>query len=435
MPMEVEDRPGLTISQLKPDREMAMPALLTALVAWSLLRYGAGLALDRRQARAIRTHRDAVPAAFSAAVSPDDHRKAADYGLARLRLGALSGLLDLVAGVVALVWGFDWVSGLVSARIAPSVGRSLVIFGVIWLASGVLSLPVAAWRTLVLEQRYGFNRRSPGLFLRDTLVGSVLGVAIGAPVLGGILWAMRALNGSWWIWAWAALTLAMLAAPTIHVRFVAPLFNRFTPLRAEIAEPVEALMARAGFRSGGLFEMDASKRSSRGNAYFIGFGPTKRIVLFDTLIDAHTSDEIQAVVAHELGHFHYRHTLTGLLRGIVFLFGVMASIGWLSRQPWLLPGFGIHHPDPALSLLLAMLVAGSVSPLLGVAGNALSRRHEFQADAFARRMVGAAPMISALTRLARDNAATLTPDRLFSLVHDTHPPVPLRVARLLSPGR
>ncbi len=411
-----------------------MPVLLTAVIAWSVMRAGAGLLLDRRQAQAIRNGAAAVPVAFRAAVSPDDHRKAVAYGLDRLRFGAVSTVLDLLAGIVALVWGFDFVSGLVSARIGPSIVRSLLIAGVLWLAASLLGLPLAAWRSLVLEGRHGFNRRSPGLFLRDTALAGLLTAVVGGPILAGILWAMRALHGPWWLWAWAALTLAMLSAPTIHVRLVAPLFNRFTPLRAEMAGPVEALLARAGFRSGGLFEMDASRRSSRGNAYFIGWGPTKRIVLFDTLLDAHTPDEIQAVVAHELGHFHHRHTLTGLLRGVAFLFGLLAAIGWLARQPSLLPGFGIRHPDPVLSLILAMLLAGAVSPLLGLAGNALSRRHEFQADAFARRMVGAPPMVSALTRLARDNAATLTPDPWFSLVHDSHPPVPLRVARLLDPA-
>ena len=408
-----------------------MPVLLGAVIAWSALRTGAGLLLDRRQARAIRGGSDAVPPAFAGAVSPDDHRKAVAYGLDRLRFGAVSAVLDLLAGIVALVWGLDFASGLVSARLGPSILRSLAIAALLWLAAGLLSLPLAAWRSLVLEQRHGFNRRGPGLFLRDTLLASLLTAVIGGPILAGILWAMRALHGPWWLWTWAALTVAMLLAPTVHVRLVAPLFNRFTPLRADMAGPIEALLARAGFRSGGLFEMDASRRSSRGNAYFIGFGPTKRIVLFDTLLDAHTADEIQAVVAHELGHFHHRHTLTGLLRGIAFLFGLLAAIGWLARQPSLLPGFDIRHPDPVLSLILAMLLAGAASPLLQLAGNALSRRHEFQADAFARRMVGAAPMVSALTRLARDNASTLTPDPWFSLVHDSHPPVPLRVARLL----
>lgn len=413
-----------------------MPKLLIAYVAWSVAWRGFEFMLGRRQAAAIRAHRDTVPAAFAATVPLADHRKAAAYGLARLRFGELAGLLDLAVGIVGLVWVLDLVSGLVSARMAPSIGRSLVILGIPWLAATLVGLPLAAWRDLVLEQRFGFNRKTPALFIRDTMLSLLLTALIGGPLVAGILWAMRDLHGvggvPWWLAVWAALTVAMLAAPTIYVRLVAPLFNRFTPLRAEVAEPVEALLARAGFRSGGLFEMDASKRSSRGNAYFIGFGPTKRIVLFDTLLDAHPPEEIEAVVAHELGHFKHRHTLFGIGRAVVGLFGTMAAIGWLSRQPWLLPGFGIRHADPAIGLLLAALVVSVASPLLGLAGNAISRRHEFEADAFARRTVGAGPMVSALTRLARDNASTLTPDRLFSLVHDSHPPVPVRVAQLLA---
>ena len=413
-----------------------MPTLLIAYIAWSVLWHGIEFLLQRRQARAIDMHRDAVPPAFAATVPLADHRKAAEYGLARLRFAALAGVLDLIVGIAGLVWALDLVSGLVSARMAPSILRSLVILAVLWLAATLVGLPLSAWRDLVLEQRFGFNRKTPALFARDTLVSLLLTALIGGPLVAGILWAMRDMPRiaglPWWVAVWAALTAAMLVAPTIYVRLVAPLFNRFTPLRREVAAPVEALLARTGFRSGGLFEMDASKRSSRGNAYFIGFGPTKRIVLFDTLLDAHGIDEIEAVIAHELGHFRHRHVLSGMLRGIVSLFAMMAAIGWLSRQPGLLPGFGIRHADPAIGLLLAGLVVSVASPLLNLAGNAISRRHEFQADEFARRTVGAAPMVAALTRLARDNASTLTPDPVFSLVHDSHPPVPVRVAHLLA---
>ena len=409
-----------------------LPALLLAYLAWTIGWHGFELYLARRQAASVRLHRDAVPAAFAASVTLDDHHKAADYSLARLRFGELAGAIDLAVALVGLLWGFGFVARLASGWMAPSIGRSLLILGALWFAGFLIGLPLKAWRDLVLEQRHGFNRKSPALFARDTLTGLALTAAIGAPLVAGILWAMRDLSGFWWVWVWAALTLVMFAAPTIHVRLVAPMFNRFTPLQGELAVRIEALLARCGFRSGGLFEMDASKRSSRGNAYFIGFGPTKRIVLFDTLLKNHGPDEIEAVVAHELGHFRHHHTLFGMARGIVGLFVMLGVVGWLARQPWLLPGFGIRELDPALSLLLAVLLASAVSPLLSLAGNALSRRHEFQADDFARRTVGAGPMISALTRLARDNASTLTPDRLFSLVHDTHPPVPMRVARLVA---
>ncbi|MGI4746398.1 MAG: M48 family metallopeptidase [Janthinobacterium lividum] len=409
-----------------------MPKLLLAYLAWTIAWQVFEFYLGRRQAASVRNHRDAVPAAFVASVPIADHRKAADYSLARLRFGELAGAIDLAVGLVGLLWAFDFVAGLAAGWAAPSILRSIVILGVLWLCGSLIGLPLGAWRDLVLEQRFGFNRKSTSLFIRDALTSLALTAVIGGPLLAGILWAMRDLSGYWWVWVWAALTLVMFAAPTIHVRVVAPLFNRFTPLQGELADRIEGLLARCGFRSGGLFQMDASKRSSRGNAYFIGFGPTKRIVLFDTLLEKHDTDEIEAVVAHELGHFRHHHTLFGMLRGIVGLFVMLAVVGWLARQPWLLPGFAIHHADPALALLLAVLLANAISPVLGLLGNVISRRHEFQADDFARRTVGAAPMISALTRLARDNASTLTPDRLFSLVHDTHPPVPVRVARLVA---
>lgn len=409
-----------------------MPSLLIAVIVWQLLWHGFGQLLRLRQAASIRRHRDAVPPAFVGSVTLDEHCKAAAYSLARLRLGGLASLVELAIGLVGLVWVLNAVSGLVARHMAPSILRSLVILAALWLCSTLAVLPLSAWRDLVLEQRFGFNRKSAGLFTRDAVVSLLLSAAIGLPVLAGILWAMQALHGPWWVAVWAALTGAMLIAPSLYVRLLAPLFNRFTPLRPEMAARIDALVARCGFRAGALFEMDASRRSSRGNAYFIGFGPTKRIVLFDTLLDAHSPEEIEAVVAHELGHFRHRHILFGLAQGIVSLFAVLAAIGWLSRQPWLMPEFGITHPDPALGLLLAGVVVSTVSPLVGLAGNAMSRRNEFQADDFARCTVGATPMVSALIRLARDNATTLTPDWLYSLVHDTHPPVPVRIARLAS---
>ncbi len=407
-----------------------MPPLLAALLAWSVAGTACGLLLRRRQAASIEAHRDRVPAAFAGSVTLEQHRHAAAYGLARLRADTVASLIDLALLVAALWFGLDLAARLVSAVVPPGVARSVLILGALWLAASLLAMPMQAWRVLVLEQRFGFNRTGRLAFLRDAALQTLLTAAIGAPLLAALFLAMRGLHGPWWVAAWAVLSLLTVAAPPLYLRLIAPLFNRFVPLRATVAAPIEALLARTGFRAGALLEMDASRRSSRGNAYVMGFGPAKRIVLFDTLLDGHPACEIEAVVAHELGHLHHRHTLTGTLRGIVMLFGLCAAVGFLSRQPWLQPGLGLVHPDPALGLLASLLLVGMAGPLLSLAGNALSRRHEFQADAFARRMVGAGPMESALIRLSRDNAATLTPDRLYSLVYHTHPPVPLRLARL-----
>jgi STE24 endopeptidase len=215
------------------------------------------------------------------------------------------------------------------------------------------------------------------------------------------------------------------------VRLIAPRFNTFTPLReGDLRGRIETLLRRCGFRSSGLFSMDASRRSAHGNAYFIGFGNTKRIVLFDTLIEGNSPDEIEAVVAHELGHYRHGHVLFGMLRGAVIAFIVLAAFGWLTRQAWLLPSFGIVYHDDALALLACLLLNAMVGPLLAPLGNWISRRNEFQADDYARRHVAAAPMISALLKLSRDNASTLTPDALYALVHYSHPPVPIRIRHL-----
>jgi len=223
----------------------------------------------------------------------------------------------------------------------------------------------------------------------------------------------------------------MVAAPTVYVRLIAPRFNRFTPLAdGNLRARIEKLLERCGFRSSGLFSMDASRRSAHGNAYFIGFGNTKRVVLFDTLIERSTPDEVEAVVAHELGHYRHGHVLFGLLRAAAMAFVALAAFGWLCKQAWLLPSFGIHYRDDALALLACLLLNSIVSPLLAPIGNWMSRRNEFQADDYARRHVAAAPMVSALLKLSRDNASTLTPDPLYALVHYSHPPVPIRIRHL-----
>jgi STE24 endopeptidase len=246
---------------------------------------------------------------------------------------------------------------------------------------------------------------------------------------------MRSAMGLWWLYAWFGLMTLMILAPSIYVRLIAPRFNRFEPL-ADVAlrDRIERLLARSGFRSSGLFTMDASRRTAHGNAYFIGFGRTKRIVLFDTLLERSTPDEIEAVVAHELGHFKHRHILYGLVRSAAVLFAVLAIFGWLAKQPWLLPSFGVAYQDAALALFVCTLLAEIVGPLSAPLGNWISRRNEYEADDYARRMVGVEPMVSALTRLARDNASTLTPDPWYALVRYSHPPVPLRVHQLRQAG-
>jgi len=313
----------------------------------------------------------------------------------------------------------------------PSLGRGVAFLITTAAVGTLLDLPVAAYKKFVLEARFGFNRTTPRTFVLDLLRRWAISAVVAVPLLWAALWAMRSFTGLWWLWAWLAVVVLTVAAPAVFVRLIAPRFNTFTPLEeGPLRVGIERLLQGAGFRSSGLFTMDASRRTAHGNAYFIGFGRAKRIVLFDTLIARSAPDEIEAVIAHELGHFRHRHIWFGLAQGALISFLGLAAFGWLCKQPWLLGAFGVDQGDDAVRLFVCLLLASVVSPLLAPVTNWISRRNEFQADDYARRTVGAAPLISALTGLARDNASTLTPDPLYALAHHSHPPVPIRVRHL-----
>ena len=402
-------------------------AFIVATTIWTAL----SLVLSARQIACVRRHRDIVPPDFAASVTLEQHRKAADYTVARERLASLRAVLDLAVSLAWVLGGINLLYGALASMLPPSLGLG-VAFLIAMAAIGALpGLPLDVYRTFVLERRFGFNRTTPRMFVADRLKGWAIALAISVPLLFACLWAMRAFVGLWWLWTWFGVVALMLAAPTVYVRLIAPRFNKFTPLQdGELRARIETLLRRCGFRPGGLFSMDASRRSAHGNAFFIGFGKTKRVVLFDTLIASSTPDEIEAVVAHELGHDRHGHVLFGMLRGAVITFAALAAFGWLSKQAWLLPSFGIAFHDDALALLACLLLYSMVGPLLAPIGNWISRRNEFQADDYARRQVTAGPMISALLRLSRDNASTLTPDGLYALVHYSHPPVPIRIRHL-----
>jgi STE24 endopeptidase len=408
-----------------------MPALLIAFIVASTMWTALSLYLSVRQAASARRHREAVPADFASTVTPEEHRKAALYTEATQRLGRVRTVVDFVVILVWVLGGINLLYGALAAVMPPSPVRGVGFLIAMFAIGALLSLPLDIYDTFVLEQRFGFNRTNPMMFAVDRLKHWAIALVIAVPLLFACLWAMRAFSGFWWLWTWFAVLALMLLAPTVYVRLIAPRFNTFSPLReGELRSRIETLLQRCGFRSSGLFSMDASRRSAHGNAYFIGFGNTKRVVLFDTLIEGSTPDEIEAVVAHELGHYRHRHVLFGLLRGAVIAFVVLAAFGWLTRQAWLLPSFGIVYHDDALALLVCLLLNSMVGPLLAPISNWISRRNEFQADDYARRHVAAAPMISALVKLARDNASTLTPDALYALVHYSHPPIPIRIRHL-----
>ena len=408
-----------------------MPPLSLAFIVATVLWTFVAFYLSLRQSNHVGRHRDAVPADFAAEITPEAHRTAADYTQARECLGRWETLADALLAIVWALGGINVLYRAVADVLPPSLWRGIAFLVATGIVGALLGLPFQLTRAFRIETRFGFNRTTPLQFAADRLKSAILSLVIAIPLLAALLWAMQTLTGLWWLWAWAGLVVLMLIAPTVYVRLVAPRFNRFEPLPdGPLRTGVEAVLARAGFRASGLFTMDASRRSTHGNAFFIGFGRTKRIVLFDTLLARSTQPEVEAIVAHELGHFRHGHVLSGLLRGVAISFVVLAAFGWLAKQEWLLPAFGVRGHDDALALFVCLLLAGVIGPLAAPLGNWISRRHEYQADDFARRSVGVEPMVGALTRLARDNASTLTPDPLYALVHHSHPSVPLRVRQL-----
>jgi len=404
---------------------LGMLSLSVATEAWLAL----------RQVRHVRSHRGAVPAAFRDRVDLAAHRKAADYTVARTRFG-LVGLA--LATVVLLGWtlggGLAAMQGLwqqfAGSGLAAGVGLivSVVVVGM------VIELPLAAWRTFRLEARFGFNRSTPQLFAVDTLKGLLLVLALTVPLAAAALWLMERAGPGWWGWLWLLWVIFNLLLAWAWPRLIAPLFNRFTPLEKGVLRTrVEALLERTGFDSRGLFVMDGSRRSGHGNAYFSGLGRAKRIVLFDTLLGSLEAPEVEAVLAHELGHFRLHHVTKRLVSGAALSFAGLALLGYLADQAWFYHGLGVAHPSAAAALLLFALALPPFTTLLQPLGAWLSRRHEYQADAFAARYSDPAALATALVKLYRDNASTLTPDPLHSAFHDSHPPAPLRIARLERP--
>jgi len=406
-------------------------AFIVAATAWTAI----SIALSSRQVAHVLANRDAVPPDFAPNISLEEHRKAADYTVARERLARVEALLELGLAVAWVLGGVNLLYGMLASALPSSLWLGVLFLVATAAASALLTLPLDLYKTFVLEQGFGFNRSTLRTFIADRLTGWAIALAVFVPLALVGLWAMRAFTGLWWLWAWFGILAIMIAAPTVYVRLIAPLFNRFAPLDdGALRLRIERLLTRCGFRSSGLFSMDASRRTAHGNAYFIGFGKAKRIVLFDTLLGASTPEEVEAVVAHELGHFHHGHVLFAILRGAAITFAALAAFGWLCKQAWLLPSFGIAYQDDALALFACMLLASVIGPLMAPIGNWISRRNEFQADDFARRHVGAGPMVSVLIKLARDNASTLTPDPIYALVNYSHPPAPVRVRQLRKAG-
>jgi len=403
-----------------------LTAFVLAALAWRVW-------LGVRQMRHVALHRGAVPADFAGHVPLDAHHKAADYTLDKQRLGLFETLV--VDGMVVLALTVGGGIAAIDALSARAFGAGYVrdlatVFGVL-LASTVATLPFDLWRTFVVEQRHGFNRMTPRLFVADLAKGLVLAGAIGTPLLLAVFWLLESAGAFWWFYTWLAWIAFTLVLVVAFPRWIAPLFNRFTPLEdGMLRRRIEALLARCGFTASGLFVMDGSRRSSHGNAYFTGFGRTKRIVFFDTLIDRLTPDEIEAVLAHELGHFARGHIPRLLAVRFALALVMLAVLGWLYAEPAFAAALGLAEPRiGALLAGFALILPVFTFPFQPLA-SLLARRQEFEADAFAARHASAEHLASALAKLYRDNAATLTPDPLHSLVYDSHPPAALRIDHL-----
>lgn len=409
-----------------------MPETLTIvfLIACALT-FGGRLLLAGRQIRHVRAHRDAVPAEFAERIALASHQKAADYTIDRTRTGTLNTAIE--AGVLlafTLGGGLAWLHGFWSARLDGLSYGVAMIFSLTFI-SGLIDLPLSLYRQFVIEARYGFNRMSLGLFFTDLAKQTLLGVAIGTPVILAVLWLMGAMGERWWLWVWLFWSAFNLLLMFIYPTWIAPLFNKFAPLEdGEMKTRIEALLARCGFRSSGLFVMDGSKRSSHGNAYFTGFGDNKRIVFFDTLLSRLQPGEVEAVLAHELGHFRRRH----IVKRMIVMFASSLAFLWLLGQlidaPWFYAGLGVPEGNTALALILFFLVVPVFTFPLSPLMSHFSRRHEFEADAYAAEHAVAGDLVHALVKLYDDNASTLTPDPLHSLFYDSHPPAAQRIARL-----
>ena len=398
---------------------------------------GTRLWLAARQTRHVRAHRDAVPASFAGTIPLAAHQKAADYTVVKTRV-AMCDICLSVALVLALTFGgvLQWLSD-AWARLAPPAffehsiahGVALIVSVVVLLSA--IELPLTLYRTFVVEARFGFNRMTPKLFLIDLAKQALISAALGVPLLALVLWLMARMGELWWIWVWLAWAGFNLLVLLIYPTFIAPLFNKFSPLADQgLAARIEALLGRCGFRSSGLYVMDGSKRSSHGNAYFTGLGAAKRIVFFDTLLARLAPAEIEAVLAHELGHFKRHHVWKRMLVLFAASFALLWALGQLIGQPWFYTELSVTTMSTATALLLFVLVTPVFTFFLQPLVSLHSRRHEFEADAYAAAHASAGELVQALLKLYQDNAATLTPDPLHSAFFDSHPPAATRIARL-----
>ena len=391
--------------------------------------------LARRHIQHIRSHRGVVPAEFAATISLEAHQKAADYSSAKTRFGVVHSLTDAGMLVVLTFGGLlQRLDDLAGALFGNDIVRGTAFIALFMVVTSVVDLPFSWYRTFSIEARFGFNKMTFATWMIDLLKSVAVGAAFGLPLALAVLWLMAKMGGGWWLYVWivwVGFSVFMLA---VYPAFIAPLFNKFSPMQeGSLKSRIEHLLAKCGFKSSGLFVMDGSKRSTHGNAYFTGFGKTKRIVFFDTLVSRLSENEIEAVLAHELGHFKLHHVVRRMLWTFAVSLGFLAVLGVLKERAWFYQGLGVSFPATnAMALVLFVLIVPVFTFLLHPLVAMYSRRHEFEADRYAARYSSARELVSALVKLYKDNASTLTPDPLHSAFYDSHPPASARVARLQS---
>jgi STE24 endopeptidase len=388
--------------------------------------------LNQRQVAAVLRHRDEVPEAFRAQIDLPSHQKAADYTVASAQIGRWDNLLDaVVALVLTLGGGLSVIDSWWQPLHLSAVWHGTAVVLSTFLLVSVVGLPLSIWRTFGVEARFGFNRMTVGLFVADLLKGLLLGLALGGPLVFVILFLMQRAGSLWWLYAWVVWVAFTVLITWAYPTLIAPLFNKFTPLSDEtLKQRTEALLERCGFSSRGVFVMDGSRRSVHGNAYFTGVGRNKRIVFFDTLLERLQIAEVEAVLAHELGHFRLHHVRSRLLLSLAFGLVGLALLGVLAQWPDFYRSLGVTTPSPHAALLLFVFVLPAFTYFATPLSAWWSRKHEFEADEFAAKFADARQLAEALVKLYRDNATTLTPDSLHSAFYDSHPPALVRISRL-----
>ena len=412
-------------------------ALTAAFVTFLLLMVGLKYWLAFRQIRHVSAHANAVPRQFADRVSLDAHRRAAAYTVEKTRLGLFEtaiGALVLVG--MTLLGGLDWIVAQLAGAVSSDFVLQMLVVAVVLLLASLLDLPFAWYRQFRIEQKYGFNRMTLGLWITDLVKSLVLTALLGLPLLAAVLWLMQSAGELWWFYAWLLWVGFNALVLVLYPTLIAPLFNRFEPLKdANLAERIAALLSRTGFSSRGVFVMDGSRRSAHGNAYFTGLGRAKRIVFFDTLVERLQPSEIEAVLAHELGHFKLKHIAKRLVYTFLASLAFLALLGWLITQSWFYTGLGVTPSltgsNHGVALVLFALVLPVFTFVFAPVVSLLSRKHEFEADAFAARHASAGDLVNALVKLYQDNASTLTPDPLHSAFYDSHPPASIRIERLV----